>query len=114
MDIKKANTGFSVEQLLTGQLRKDDFQIPLLPMWKMLDDWERKVGGFDKVPMKDIFERIYEFGIIGVSLDKADMTTRIEELNRKNLEWFTKAMHLEKEVELLKTKLLESQSTKQN
>lgn len=114
MDIKKANTGFSVEQLLTGKLNKEQFQVNFLPMWKFLDGWERKAGGFDKVPMKDIFEGIYEYATISVSLDKADMTTRIDNLNEKNLEIFIKCENLLKENELLKQRLQEKQTTNES
>lgn len=114
MDIKKMNTGFSVEQLLTGKLNKEQFQVNFLPMWQFLDNWERKVGGFDKVAMKDIFEGIYEYATISVSLDKADMQTRIDNLNEKNLEIFIKCENLLKENELLKQRLQEKQTTKEN
>jgi len=83
-------------------------------MWKFLDGWEKKVGGFDKVAMKDIFEGIYEYATISVGLDKNDMQVRIDELNKQNLIWFTKADSLQAEVELLRTKLQENQLTKEN
>lgn len=114
MDIKKANANFSVEQLLTGNLAKNQFKVDYLPMWQFLDNWERKAGGFDNVSMKDIFEGIYEFGVITVSLDKADMQGRIDYLNQKNLEIFIKCENLLKENEVLKTKLQESQTIKEN
>ena len=74
----------------------------------------RKAGGFDKVPMKDIFEGIYEYATISVSLDKADMTTRIDNLNEKNLEIFIKCENLLKENELLKQRLQEKQTTNES
>jgi hypothetical protein len=83
-------------------------------MWKFLDGWERKVGGFDKVPMKDIFEGIYEYAVISVSLDKNDMQTRIDNLNEQNLKWFTKADILETENARLKLLLQEKQPSNEN
>lgn len=114
MDILKANTNFSVESLLSNDLNKKQFQVDFLPMWKFLDGYERKVGGFDKVQMKDIFEAIYEYATIAVSLDKADTTTRIDYLNQKNLELFIKCENLTKENELLKQRHLENQITKES
>jgi hypothetical protein len=114
MQIKDANTGFTVDQLLQGKLAKNQFKIDYLPMWKFLDGWERKAGGFDKVPMKDIFEGIYEYATVAISLDKSDMQTRIDNLNEQNLKWCTKALDLEKQVELLKQKLLEKQTTNES
>ena len=112
MDIKDANTNFSVEDLVTGKLAKASFKVDYLPMWKFLDGWERKVqGGFKNVAMKDIFEGIYEFAVISVGLDKADMQTRIDNLNGQNLKWHTKAMDLEAQVEQLKIRLQENQPT---
>jgi len=114
MDIKSANTNFSVEQLLNGKLNKNQFKVDFNPMWHFLDNMERKVGGFKNIDMKQVLEAVYEFATISVSLDKADMTTRIDSLNEANLKWFTKATDLEKEVEILRLKLQESQSTKEN
>ena len=114
MEFNGINNSFKVEDLVTGKLSKNQFQISKLPMWKFLDGWEQRVGGFDKVPMKDIFEGIYEYAIISVSLDKADMQTRIDNLNEANLKWYTKAMDLEKENELLKQKLQEKQSSSES
>lgn len=114
MDIKDANTNFSVEDLLdpNKKINKNNFKIDYLPMWKFLDGWERKVGGFQNVAMKDIFEGIYEYAIISVSLDKADSQTRIDFLTEQNIKWCTKATDLEAQVEQLKIKLQENQSTK--
>lgn len=114
MDITKANTNFSIEQLLTGDLAKHKFKVDFLPMWKFLDGWERKVGGFDKIAMKDIFEGIYEFATISVGLDKNDMQVRIDNLNEQNLKWCTKALALEQELEILKQKFQEKQSTSES
>lgn len=114
MDIKDANTGFKIEDLVHGKLAKNAFKVDYLPMWKFLDGWEKKVGGFDKTPMKEIFEGIYEYATISVGLDKADNQTRIDNLNEQNLKWCTKAMDLEKEVELLKQKLLEKQTSSES
>lgn len=114
MDIKKQNTGFTVDQLLNGKLAKDMFQVDYLPMWQFLDNMDRKIGGLDKIPLKDVFEGIYEFATIQVSLDKADMQTRIDNLNEANLKWFTKASDLEQELETLRTNLSKNQSTNEN
>lgn len=114
MDIKGMNTGFSVEQLMTGKLNKEQFKVNFLPMWQFLDNWERKVGGFDNVQIKDIFEGIYEYAIVSVSLDKADMQTRIDNLTEQNIKWYTKATDLEKENERLRQQLLEKQSSNAN
>lgn len=107
MDIKDANTSFKIEDLVMGKLAKQKFQVDFLPMWKFLDGWERKAGGFDKVPMKDIFEGIYEYALISVSLDKADTQTRIDNLNEQNLKWYTKADTLEAENTRLKARIAE-------
>lgn len=114
MDFNGVNSSFKVEDLVNGKLSKGQFQVSKLPMWKFLDGWEKKVGGLDKVPMKDIFEGIYEYAIISVSLDKSDMQTRIDNLNAENLKWHTKAMDLEKENEYLKQKLQEKQTTSES
>lgn len=111
MDIKKANTNFSVEQLLNGKLNKEQFKVDFTPMWHYLDNLERKIGGFDKVTMKEILESVYEFAIISVSLDKADMTTRIDNLNEQNLKWFQKADNLELELNNLKAAYEELRKT---
>lgn len=86
-----------------------------MPMWKMLDEWERKLpNGFKDTQMKSIFERIYEYAIVSSGLDKADNAARIDNLNEQNLKWYTKAESLEKENEYLKQKLLEKQTTNEN
>lgn len=111
MDIKKANTNFSIEQLLIGDLAKQKFKIDFMPMWQMLDNWERKLpNGFKDVEMKDIFERIYEYAVVSVGLDKNDMVVRIDNLNEQNLKWCTRALSAEKEIETLKGKISELQS----
>lgn len=114
MDIKKANSDFRIEELVNGKLAKGQFQVDYLPMWQFLDNMDRKLGGLDKVPLKDIFEGIYEFATIQVSLDKADMQSRIDNLNEANLKWFTKASNLEQELEILKTNLLKKQTTNES
>lgn len=112
MDIKKQNTNFSVEDLLSGKLAKDQFKVDFLPMWHYLDNFERKTNGFkdaqgQPLPMAKILEAVYEFGTISVGLEKADMTSRIDNLNEQNLRWFSKAQDLEKENERLKERLHE-------
>lgn len=119
MDIKKQNTNFSVEDLLSGKLAKNQFKVDFLPMWHYLDNLERKTNGFkdtngEPLPMSKIFESIYEFGVISVGLEKADMQTRIDNLNEQNLKWFNKANALELEVKNLKQLLQEKQSSKEN
>lgn len=111
MEIKKANSNFSVEDLVTGKLAKQNFKIDYLPMWKFLDGWERKdPKAFKNMDMKTIFEGIYEYAVISVSLDKSDMTTRIDQLNEQNLRWFTRADSLEIENTKLKEQINELQS----
>ena len=112
MDIKKQNAGFSVEQLLNGNLAKNQFKVDFLPMWHYLDNMERKTNGFKDVngeplPMSKIFEALYEFGVISTGLEKADMTTRIDNLNEQNLRWFNKANALELENKVLKERISE-------
>lgn len=114
VDYTKQNKNFSVEALLDSKKLKEiknQFQIDYTPLWHYLDNMERKVGGFDKIPMKQVLEAVFEFATIQVSLDKADMQTRIDTLNEQNLKWHTRAMDLEKEVEILKQKLQENQTT---
>lgn len=117
MEIKDMNKNFSIEALLNpdkvDQL-KSQFVIDYQPMWHFLDNMERKVGGFNKVTMKEILEAVYEFATISVSLDKADMQTRIDNLNAQNLKWFTKADNLEAENVRLKQLLQEKQSSNEN
>lgn len=100
--------GFKIEDLAMGKMDKQQFQVDYMPMWKMLDEWERKIpGGFKNVEMKAIFERIYEYAIVSSGLDKADNAARVENLNSENLKWYTKAMDLEKENEYLKGRVNE-------
>ena len=122
-DITKMNKNFSVEALLNPdkvQQLKSQFQIDYHPMWHFLDNLERKTQGFKLGPngkemtTGQIFEAIYEFATISVSLDKADMQTRIDNLNEQNLKWYTKADNLEQENARLKQQLLESQASKEN
>lgn len=105
---------FKIEDLAMGKMDRQQFQIDYQPMWKMLDEWERKIGGFNKTPMKDIFERIYEYAIVSSGLDRVDNATRIENLNKENLKWYVKAMDLEKENEYLKQKLQEKQASSES
>ena len=117
MDIKSANKNFSIEALLNPNKLKElksQFQIDYTPMWHFLDNMERKVGGFQNIEMKKILEAVYEFATISVSLDKADMQTRIDDLNAGNLKWFTKATDLELEVNQLKQKLQEKPTSNIN
>ena len=107
--------GFKIEDLAMGKMDKQQFQVDYLPLWKMLDEWERKLpNGFKETPMKAIFERIYEYAIVSSGIDKADNAARIQTLNEANLKWHTKAMDLEKENEYLKQKLLEKQSSSES
>lgn len=102
---------FLKQDLFKGKLEKGQFQIDYLPMWRFLDSQDRKVpGGLKSLELKRVFEGIYEFAIIQVSLDKAEMQTRIDNLNEQNLKWFTKADQLEGELNLLKNKLQELQA----
>ena len=107
--------GFKIEDLAMGKMDKQQFQIDYLPMWKMLEEWERKLpNGFKNTQMKDIFERIYEYAIVSSGIDKIDNAARIETLNRENLKWFTKAEALELEVNVLRQKLQEKQTSNEN
>jgi hypothetical protein len=123
MDIKDMNKNFSVEALLDPrkvQQLKNQFDIDYLPMWHFLDNLERKTQGFrvgadgKEMGTGKIFEAIYEYAIISVSLDKADMQTRIDNLNEQNLKWYTKADQLEAENARLKLLLQEKQSSNEN
>jgi len=105
MDLKSMNKNFSIEELLTGKLSRNNFQIDYQPLWHFLDNMEKRVGGFDKVTMKEILEAVYEFALISVSLDKADLQTRIDYLSEQNIKWYTKADSLETENSQLKAKL---------
>lgn len=107
--------GFKIEDLALGKMAKHNFNIDYQPMWKMLDEWERKTpGGFKNIEMKSIFERIYEYAIVTSGLDKADNIVRVDNLNRENLKWFTKAEALELELNVLKQKLQEKQSSSES
>ena len=107
--------GFKIEDLALGKMAKHNFNIDYQPMWKMLDDWERKApNGFKNIEMKSIFERIYEYAIVTSGLDKADNIVRVDNLNRENLKWFTKAEALELELNVLKQKLQEKQSSSES
>lgn len=100
-----ASQSFKIEDLLKGKISRDQFQIDYLPMYKMLDELDRKLanqGGLSSLASEEIWKRIYDFGIIGVSLDKADMETRIDQLNEQNLKWYTKADTLELELNSLR------------
>jgi hypothetical protein len=115
MDIKSANTSFKVEDLVNGKLSKNQFQVNYLPLWGFLDNMERKVpGGLKALELKKIFEGIYEFATIAVSLDKADNQTRIDGLNAKNLELFMECDQLKLENANLRQLLQESQFIKEN
>lgn len=107
--------GFKIEDLAMGKMDKQQFQVDYMPMWKMLDEWERKLpNGFKNVEMKSIFERIYEYAIVSSGLDKVDNATRVEKLNSENLKWFIKSEALEKENEYLKQRLQEKLASKEN
>jgi hypothetical protein len=115
MDIKKANTGFKIEDLVDGKLAKNSFQVDYLPMWQFLDNMDRKIeGGLKTLPLEKVLEGVYEYATIQVSLDKADTQVRIDHLNEANLKWHTRTMDLEAQVEQLKISLLESQSINLN
>lgn len=104
--------GFKIEDLALGKMAKHNFNIDYQPMWKMLDEWERKTpGGFKNIEMKSIFERIYEYAIVSSGLDRADNLVRVENLNKQNLLWFTKADTLEAENSRLKERILELEKT---
>ena len=106
----RPDQSFRTEDLLNGKLNKNQFQIDYTPMWWFLDQQDRKVpGGLKSLELKRVFEGIYEFATIQVSLDKAEMQTRIDNLNEQNLKWFTRADQLEGELNLLKNKLQELQ-----
>jgi hypothetical protein len=116
MEIKDMNKNFSVEALLDPakvQQLKSQFEIDYHPMWHFLDNLERKTQGFKVGPngkemtTGQIFEAIYEYAVISVSLDKADMQTRIDNLNEQNLKWFTAADNLQAENILLKQRIIE-------
>jgi uncharacterized protein YfdQ (DUF2303 family) len=110
MDIKNMNKNFSIEALLDPRKvndLKNQFQMDYMPLWHFLDNMERKVGGFDKINMKEILEAVYEFATINVSLDKADTQTRIDNLTEQNIKWFTKADSLQTENEVLKYRIKE-------
>lgn len=106
---------FKIEDLALGKMAQHNFNIDYQPMWKMLDDWERKNPKvFKEIQMKTILERVYEYAIVTSGLDKADNIVRVDNLNSENLKWFTKAMDLEKENEYLKQKLQEKQNTSES
>ena len=109
MNINKAKSdqSFRIDDLLNGKINRNDFQIDYLPMLKMLDETDRRLaaqGGLASLKTEDIWKRIYDYGVITVSLDKADMQTRIDELNAQNLKWYTRADQLELELNILKEK----------
>lgn len=112
MDIKKQNAGFSIEQLLNGSMAKNQFKVDYLPLWHFIDNMERKTQGFKNpdgsdMQMGKVIEAAYEFGVISTGLEKADMTTRIDNLNEQNLRWFNKANALELENKALKERISE-------
>lgn len=105
----KLDQSFRIDDLLKGKLSRENFQIDYLPMFKMLDDTDRKLankGGLAGMKAEDIWKRIYDFGVISVSLEKADFQTRIDELNAANLKWFTRADELEAENTQLKARIV--------
>ena len=105
--MKKApEQSFKLEDLTKGKIVNNNFQVDYLPMWQFLDNMDRKIpGGLKSLQLEKVFEGIYEFATIQVSLDKADMQTRIDNLNTQNLKWFTKADTLEAENATLKQRL---------
>jgi len=106
----KSDQSFRIDDLLNGKINRNDFQIDYLPMLKMLDETDRRLaaqGGLASLKTEDIWKRIYDYGVITVSLDKADMQTRIDELNAQNLKYFVKADTLELENTQLKQRILE-------
>lgn len=114
MDIKKHNQSFKLEDL---QKSGKTFQVDKNPMWLFLENMDRKLadkGGLSNVPIKEVIEAVYEYGVITVGLDKADLEQRIENLTEQNIKWFTKTTDLEKENERLKLLLQEKQSSKEN
>lgn len=112
MNINKAKSdqSFRIDDLLNGKINRNDFQIDYLPMLKMLDETDRRLaaqGGLASLKTEDIWKRIYDYGVITVSLDKSDMQTRIDELNAANLKWYTRADELEAENTQLKARIAE-------
>ena len=115
--MKLHNQSFKLEDLASGNMSKNNFQVDKNPMWMFLENMDRKLadkGGLSSVPLKEVFEAIYEYGVITVGLDKSDLEQRIENLTEQNIKWFTKADQLQKEVDFLKTKLQEKQSSNEN
>jgi hypothetical protein len=107
--------GFRIEDLLNGKINKENFNIDYLPMWQMLDNLDKKLqGGLSSLSHEDIWKRIYDFAIISVSLDKADMQTRIDNLTEQNIKWFSQADALQAENEKLKQQLQEKLSSNVN
>lgn len=104
MDIREKS--FSLDSMT--QKPESFTGINFTPMWKMLDDFDRKIapmGGINNVPLKTVFERIYEYGVISIGLQKADMQGRIDDLNAKNLELFIQTENLQRENIALKMEL---------
>lgn len=104
------NQSFKLDDLLKTN---KTFQVDKNPMWLFLENMDRKLaekGGLSNVPIKEVLEAVYEYGVITVGLDKADLEQRLENLTEQNIKWFTKASDLEKENERLKQLLQEKQS----
>lgn len=103
---KAPEQSFKLEDLTKGKIANNKFQVDYLPMWQFLDNMDRKIpGGLKSLQLEKVFEGIYEFATIQVSLDKADMQARIDNLNTQNLKWFSKADTLEAENTVLKQRL---------
>lgn len=105
---KKMDKSFKIEDMMNPS--NQIFNIDYLPMWNMLDNLDKKLeqkGGLANTPLKELFERIYEYGVTSIGLDKAMMQGRIDNLNEQNLKWFTKASDLEVENLELKNKIAE-------
>ena len=86
------------------------------PMYIMLENLDRKikntgdVRGIMALSRGKVWEQIYEFAVISIEFDKTDCMQRIETLNAKNLELFTKCENLTIQIEEL-TKRLNSERT---
>lgn len=105
------NQSFKLDDLLKTN---KTFQVDKNPMWLFLENMDRKLaekGGLSNVPIKEVLEAVYEYGVITVGLDKADLEQRLENLTEQNILWFSKAQDLEKENERLRLLLQEKQSS---
>ncbi len=101
------NKSFKLEDLLQGGKK---LQVDYNPLWMFLENMDRKLadrGGLSGVPLKEVIEAVYEYGVITIGMDKADLEQRIENLTEQNIVWFTKSDLLQKEVDFLKQRIKE-------